>query len=210
MAMRGHHKAAIKMLRNHLKRGKIIDDGTLIIKLAFMLYHDALKDFWSKTASEKRKKEVKEEMGEAIDILEKTIPEMKKIGDGKKVLNSQIFLAQIYASMGDGRAIKIARGNFKLCKDATTANRLADVYSRLNRKSDSLRWYKKYNILAEKEKWPSYERKTVMAIAYFSLGELELGNKIAKEIINRFPKSLKGQSMRNILQVYLHTKAGSN
>jgi len=210
LAIKGRHKTAIRMLRKHLEGGKIVDDGTVLIQLAFMLYHDALKDYWSQTASERRRKEVKEEMKEATDILEKIIPKMKKAGDIKKMLSPRIFLAQIYASTGDARAVRIARENFRLSKEAVMANRLADVYCRLGKKQDSLRWHQTYAVLAQKENVPSYEIKMNMAIAYFSLDKPELGNKIAREIINRFPKTLKGQSMRKILKGYFNTKAGSN
>ncbi|MCR4334116.1 MAG: hypothetical protein NUV47_00050 [Patescibacteria group bacterium] len=202
LAVCGKHKNAIKILRPLIKK---TSDTDLLLKLAFMLYHNALKHFWKKNVSKKRKKEVKLQIDEAIHICKKIIlRETRKKIISKDIISARIFLGQIYTAIGNNKdAIKIAKQNFKDQPNALTANRMADVYLRLDKYIEAGKWYKKYAEIAKKEKIPSYFIATDMAVFNFTIGNAVLGKKFANEALTNIPKNEIGLSLKKIIKSYL-------
>ncbi len=184
-------KEAIEIARNYLAKEK---NDEVLLELAFLLYHEAANFFYKN----KNKKTADVMFKEAISILKMLLSRHTS----KRVMtNSKIYLAQIYAILGNKLAIKIGKENFKTTKNAVMANRLADIYDRLSENNKALWWYKRSDRLAQT---PEEKIMTKQGLSNFyrKINNDKLSKQYREEalsLIEKHTKKIEKESMKKIL-----------
>src|SRR3989339_871016 len=109
--MSGDRSGAILLIRKYLEKNPPAD--TLMLQLAFFLYHDATQRLYQNKKSKKETGNIKDYFNESIKILEKIIKKDPQIKNSI-TFNSRIYLAQIYAILNNSKkAIKLGKENYK-------------------------------------------------------------------------------------------------
>jgi len=198
--MSGDRSGAILLIRKYLEKNPPAD--TLMLHLAFFLYHDATQRLYQNKKSKKETGNIKDYFNESIKILEKIIKKDPQIKNSI-TFNSRIYLAQIYAILNNSKkAIKLGKENYKIKKNPVTSNRLADIYDRLNQNNKALWWYKNTEKISDKKnKDELILAKQGLSNFYKKIGE----NGKAEVYKNQTLKlilgdSLESKSMRKILK----------
>src|SRR3989339_1258228 len=198
--MSGDRSGAILLIRKYLEKNPPAD--TLMLQLAFFLYHDATQRLYQNKKSKKETGNIKDYFNESIKILEKIIKKDPQIKNSI-TFNSRIYLAQIYAILNNSKkAIKLGKENYKIKKNPVTSNRLADIYDRLNQNNKALWWYKNTEKISDKKnKDELILAKQGLSNFYKKIGE----NGKAEVYKNQTLKlilgdSLESKSMRKILK----------
>ena len=179
-AIKDHHNDGIIYFRKLLVsyRDPVINEKVRL-NLAFMLYHEAFKFYDKKSISLQKKKEARNQLDEAVNILKDIIYSKNNFIKGSTLLSARIFLAQIYTALKNPESIMLAKENFKQKPNALMANRLADIYMRIRNIKLAETWYKKYEKIAIREKIPLYLISTDMANFYRRINK----NKLAKKYL---------------------------
>ncbi|OGE31562.1 hypothetical protein A2631_01480 [Candidatus Daviesbacteria bacterium RIFCSPHIGHO2_01_FULL_44_29] len=207
-AISDRHASGIIFFRRLLKKPSYRQIVRIQLDLAFLLYHEALKSYLNRDLSVAAKRPAMNQLREAIKICHSIIKSEQRDVNEKEIINARIFLAQIYACMRNPAAINLARKTFERASYAVTANRLADVYVRLDRPVEAKIWYKKYEKLANQEKIPSYLIATDMAIFYKDIGKNDLANRYLEQALANLPHSKKGKSVLSIIKRHFVIKKG--
>ena len=162
------YKEGIRLIDNYVKKYGKVDE--LLTQKAFFYYHYAAFIKYGGGHVEKRAKLIQWYFQHAIDICRSIIEKLDDI-ENKNLLNSRLYLAQIYAMLGiAGRAKKIALQTFKYKPSSLTAERAADVCLRIQDNRGALLWYKKSVNLAKNSASRLMSRIGI-AITYKRMGD---------------------------------------
>ncbi len=178
LARNRKYEEGIKLIEGRIK--KIGSTTELLLQEAFFQYHHAadLKYNNPKKNLTNDLEIINDKFKHALKICREII-ENKKIQHKNHILNARLYLAQIYAMLGNVEKGKsLAKQTFKLFPTTLTAERTADVHLRLNDTKGAICWYKKSIKLARKIPEKIIARLG-LAIAYKKRGLLDKANKMA-------------------------------
>lgn len=103
----------------------------ILIQKAFFLYHYAAALMYGDTKTSRQNYVIRKNYHQALIICREIIRKRRNDTRDKNTLNARLYLAQIYAMIGqEKRARRFAKQTFKYQLSALAAERAADVYFR--------------------------------------------------------------------------------
>lgn len=188
----GRWAEGIPLIKKELQKHNLGNKLELTVSLAAFLYHNA---FQNGTFDIKSDANSKSALKICRDIIDNN-PHSKE----KSIINARIFLAQMLAAAHEKEAINIARTTYRMCQDALTANRLANVYEILGKKMLAEKYYLIYEDLSKKDKQHLPYVYLNLANFYKNIDNVKrLDKYIGKIKKTRF--YLSNRSFRNLVRV---------
>ncbi len=188
----GRWAEGIPLIKRELKKHDLGNRLELTVSLAAFLYHNAFQDGTFDIKSDANSKLAFKICRDIID----NNPHSKE----KSIINARIFLAQMLAAAHKKEAINIARTTYRICKDALTANRLANVYEILGKKTIAEKYYLIYEDLSKDDKQHLPYVYLDLANFYRNINDVKkLDKYIGKIKKTRF--YLSNRSFRNLVRV---------
>jgi len=163
----------------------------LKLKKAFLLYHIAIEPKKYNLNNDQENKMI----NESIDIYKKSINNKNK----KDNLSSRMYLAQIYAILGNKDAVKIGLVNYKENSNTLTANRLMDIYYRLGDLENAKKYLEIFIGKAREEKVSDIMLNVEASLRYKQFGMLKESKKYSKKISE---SKVENEQDKNILKFY--------
>src|SRR3989344_5525670 len=187
LARKERYEEGLAIIDDFLNKYGVVNE--ILVQKAFFLYHYAAYLKYNHIQNHKKKALIKK---------------LHNI-DNRNLLNVRIYLAQIYAMTSRVKEAKnIARQTFKYHPSDLTAERVADVYLRLNDLPGAVSWYKTAIKLAKKTDEKSMAQ-IGLAITYKKIGETSSALEEAHKALQLLKHSGKNKNIILLKQsVYAH------
>lgn len=202
LARKERYEEGLAIIDDFLNKYGVVNE--ILVQKAFFLYHYAAYLKYNHIQNHKKKALIKQNFKQAINICKLIIKKLHNI-DNRNLLNVRIYLAQIYAMTSRVKEAKnIARQTFKYHPSDLTAERVADVYLRLNDLPGAVSWYKTAIKLAKKTDEKSMAQ-IGLAITYKKIGETSSALEEAHKALQLLKHSGKNKNITLLKQsVYAH------
>lgn len=176
----------------------------ILMQKAFFLYHYAAALLYGDTKTPRQNSVIQKNYRQAIIICRGIIRKHRNNTQNKRILlNARLYLAQIYAMIGQGkRAQRFAQQTLKYQSSTLAAERAADVYSRTGNLVGAVALYKEAIKKAE-DPAQKLMAQIGLAMTYKQMGKTAVAIKRAR-IASMSLKQAKKNTNITLLGEFLH------